>query len=664
MTDQQVQLLLFDLALIIVLARLLGLAAKRIGQPPVLGEIIAGILLGPTLFNGKLTSALFPMPLLPPLTALADLGLVLFMFVVGYEVDLRLVRGRERIAASVSVSSIVLPLVLGTGLGVWLAHWQGHVRHLLPFALFVGTAMSVTAFPVLARILTDRGLHRTRIGGLALASAAIDDVLAWSLLAVVVAIAGSGGNELRLLLAPVYAAAMFLLVRPLLHRLGTVYRRQGRLTPGVLAAVLAGLLLSSYATDWMGVKFIFGAFLFGLVMPREGFEALREDILERLEQVSVLVLLPVFFVVSGLKVNLSKVGLSGLGALCAILAVAVVGKFGGAYAGARFAGVRGRQAGALAALMNTRGLTGIVILAVGLQLNILRPPLYSLMIVMAIVTTAMAGPLLKRIYPDRFMRRDLAEADRAMLGTAPAHRILVLIDQPATAAPLVEIGAALAASRQQSELVLSHLVAHRADTRLEVGTGLGGELLQLTRTMGELHALTELASARGVKAVVQSRFSEDVAGELPGYVAAAEPDTVVLRPDGASLRALGADGATQLVVVMHALPEEPGAVAVEWSRGADGAAAVQVAAQLTVANRLELVLSPGGGRRAGLAAELTRRGIPASDGPPPAGAIVVAAAGDGGTGAHLAVVAGTREGSDDLDQWVQALDGSRRVEQH
>jgi len=664
MTDQQVQLLLFDLALIIVLARLLGLAAKRIGQPPVLGEIIAGILLGPTLFNGKITSALFPMPLLPPLTALADLGLVLFMFVVGYEVDLRLVHGRERIAASVSVSSIVLPLVLGTGLGVWLAHWQGHVRHLLPFALFVGTAMSVTAFPVLARILTDRGLHRTRIGGLALASAAIDDVLAWSLLAVVVAIAGSGGNELRLLLAPVYAAAMFLLVRPLLRRLGTVYQRQGRLTPGVLAAVLAGLLLSSYATDWMGVKFIFGAFLFGLVMPREGFEALREDILERLEQVSVLVLLPVFFVVSGLKVNLSKVGLSGLGVLCAILAVAVVGKFGGAYAGARFAGVRGRQAGALAALMNTRGLTGIVILAVGLQLNILRPSLYSLMIVMAIVTTAMAGPLLKRIYPDRFMRRDLAEADRAMLGTAPAHRILVLIDQPATATPLVEIGAALAASRQQSELVLSHLVAHRADTRLEVGTGLGGELLQLTRTMGELHALAELASARGVKAVVQSRFSEDVAGELPGYVAAAEPDTIVLRPDGASLPALGADGATQLVVVMHPLPEEPGAVAVEWSRGADGAAALQVAAQLTVANRLELVLSPGGGRRASVAAELTRRGIPASDGPPPAGAILVAAAGDDGTGAHLAVVAGTREGSDDLDQWVQALDGSRRVEQH
>src|SRR5215468_870736 len=291
MTDQEVQLFLADLAIIILFARLLGVAAKRIGQPPVVGEIIAGILLGPTLLDGKITATLFPLTVKPALSALANLGVVLFMFVVGYELDLRLVRGRERVAASVSVCSIVLPLSLGAGLGVWLAS-RHHVRHVLPFALFVGTAMAVTAFPVLARILTDRGMHRTRIGGLALASAAIDDVLAWSLLAVVVAVAGAGGQQLRLLLAPVYAVVMFGLVRPLLRRLVDVYKKQGRLTPNVLAAVLVGLLLSSYATDWMGVKYIFGAFLFGFVMPRDGpaAAALREEILGRLEQVSVLVL--------------------------------------------------------------------------------------------------------------------------------------------------------------------------------------------------------------------------------------------------------------------------------------------------------------------------------------------------------------------------------------
>jgi Kef-type K+ transport system membrane component KefB len=662
MTDQEFQLFLADLAIIILLARLLGTAAKRLGQPPVLGEIIAGILLGPTLFHGKITATLFPITLRPPLSALANLGVVIFMFAVGYELDLRLLRGRERVAASVSVSSIVLPLSLGGALGAWLAS-SHHVDRVFPFALFVGTAMSVTAFPVLARILTDRRLHRTRIGGIALASAAIDDVLAWSLLAVVVAIAGAGGQQLRLLLAPVYAGVMFGIVRPLLRRLANVYRRQGRLTPNVLAAVLAGLLLSSYATDWMGVKYIFGAFLFGVVMPREGATtALREEILGRLEQVTILVLLPVFFVVSGLSVDLSSLGLSRLVELCLILLVAIVGKFGGAFAGARLAGVRTRRAGVLATLMNTRGLTEIVILSVGLQLHILDQSLYSLMIVMAIVTTAMAGPLLNLIYPDRFVRRDIAEADRVALGTAAGHRILVLIEAPETAAPLVEVGAVLAASRERSELILCHLVPHERDTRLEVGTGLGGERLEMTRTRGKLQVLADRASAHGVPAAVQARFSEDVAAELPGYVAAADPDTIVLGPGGTSRETLAADGAVQLVTVLRSLPTAPGAVAVLWTRGASGEAAVQVAAQLAVVDRLKLVISPGGGRRAGLAAELTRDGVAASDGPPPAGAIVVTAAADSDD-AHIAVRAGTREGSDDLNQWVHRLDRSRLIEQ-
>jgi Kef-type K+ transport system membrane component KefB len=664
MTDQEVQLFLADLAIIILLARLLGMAAKRLGQPPVIGEIIAGILLGPTFFDGKITATLFPMTLRQPLSALANLGVVMFMFAVGYLLDLRLIRGRERVAASVSVSSIILPLSLGVGLGVWLAS-RHHVHHVLPFALFVGTAMSVTAFPVLARILTDRGMHRTRIGGTALASAAIDDVLAWSLLAVVAAVAGAGGQPLRLLLAPVYAGVMFGLVRPLLRQLADVYQRRGRLTPNVLAATLAGLLLSSYATDWMGVKYIFGAFLFGVVMPREGAAAavLREEILNRLEQVSVLVLLPVFFVVSGLSVNLSSVGLSGLVELCLILLVAVVGKFAGAFAGARLAGVPGRSAGVLATLMNTRGLTGIVILSVGLQLHILDQSLYSLMVVMAIVTTVMAGPLLHFLYPSRFLVRDIAEADLAALGTAAGHRILVLIEAPEPAAPLVEVGAALAASREHSQLILSHLVADQHDTRLEVGTGLGGELLGMTRSTGELQALADRAAARGVPEVVASRLTQEIAAELPGYLAAAAPDTIVLGPGGTARETLAAQGAVQLVTVLRSLPEAPAAVAVLWTPGESGAAAVQVAAQLAVADRLKLVISPAGGRPADLAAELTRDGIAASDGPPPARAIVVAAAADSSGDAHLTVLAGSREDCGDLDQWVKDLDRRRLIGQ-
>ncbi len=665
MSLNDVQLLFADLAIVIILARLLGAAARRIGQPPVLGEIFVGILLGPTFLHGRITATLFPPALIPPLTALADIGLVLFMFVVGYELDLHLIRGRERVAVSVSTGSVAVPLILGAGLGVWLAH-RSHVQHVGTFALFIGTAMAATAFPVLARILTDRGLHRVRIGGIALASAAIADVLAWSLLAVVVALAGSS-QEWRVLLAIPYAAAMFLLVRPGLRRLSRAYRRAGRLTPNVLAAVLAGLLLSCYATNWMGLHFIFGAFLFGIVMPREAVLAMREEILERLEQISVLVLLPLYFVVSGLSINLSTIGRSGLEDLGAILVVAIGGKLVGSYAGARAGGIRGRNAGVIATLMNTRGLTEIVILGVGLQLHILTKPIYSLMVVMALVTTAMSGPLLKAIYPDRVMERDLAAADRAQLSGGPVHRILVLIDRLETAEPLVDIGADLAATRPGSELVLAHLVSLRSGGRLEVGTGLGGELVQMTAVMGELHRLTERAAARGARALALSRFSDDVPGELPGYVAAAEPDTIVLGLGSDAYEAVHADAAPRLVTARTLAAGEPGAVAVYCGPGPHAAAALDVAAHLAVAGRLPLVLVRGESRRArAAAAELNRKGIPASSGRPPEGSLLVASEDDApaiAAGVHLTTRAGSSEDIDDRPEIgvpVSALEPGRQ----
>jgi Kef-type K+ transport system membrane component KefB len=650
MSLNDVQLLLADVAFIIILARLLGNLAKLLGQPPVLGEILAGILLGPTFFHGTITKALVPPSLIPPLTALADLGLVLFMFVVGYEVDLRLIRGRERVAAGVSTGSVVLPLVLGAALGVWLAH-RNHLPHVSTFALFIGTAMAATAFPVLARILTDRGLHRTRIGGLALASAAIADVLAWCLLAVVVALAGSSA-QWKVLLAKPIVALMFAVVRPLLRRLSRFYLQAGRLTPNILATVLAGLLLSSWATNWMGLHFIFGAFLFGIIMPRENVLGMREEILDRLLQVSVLVLLPIYFVVAGLSINLSTIGSSGLVELAAILVVAIVGKLVGAYLGAQFTGVHGRNAGVIATLMNTRGLTELVILGVGLQLHILTKPLYTLMVVMALVTTAMSGPLLKAIYPDRVMQHDLAAADRAELAGGPAYRILVLIDQPETAGPLVDIGADLAATRPGSELALVYLVSMRADKRLEVGAGMGGELLQMTLVMGQLHAFTERAAARGATATVFSRFSDDVAGELGAYVEAAEPDTIVLDAnhdpyEDNAYAAIRSEGRTRLITASGPVPDAPTAVAVYSGHGGDASAALNVATQLAAARHLPLVLTgPDSRRSRSGVAELTHRGIRARSGPPPEGALLVA--GEDGAeavdgGAHLTVRAGSSE---------------------
>ncbi|HEX9625290.1 MAG TPA: cation:proton antiporter [Streptosporangiaceae bacterium] len=694
MTDSEVQLFLFDLALIIILARLLGELARRIGQPPVLGEIVAGILLGPTLFSGWITNHLFPTDLIPPLTAIADIGLVLFMFVVGYEVDLALVRGREKVAAGVAIGSIVLPLILGVGLGIWLTT-RHTVPHKLTFVLFFGVAMSITAFPVLARILTDRGMHRTRIGGLALAAASVDDVLAWCLLAIVIGIAGAAsGSGWRLALAPVYAAVIIFGVRPALRKLAQIFKKQGRLTPSVLAAVLILLLLSCWATDWMGIKFIFGAFIFGIAMPRDE-PALRQAILERLEQVSVILLLPVFFVIAGLKVNLSGIGLSGLLDLLLIMIVAVVGKFGGAYAGARLTGVRQRQAGALASLMNTRGLTELVILTVGLNLGILNKSLYTLMVVMAIVTTGMAGPLLRYIYPNRIMERDIVEADRSVLGRAGAHRVVVLVDDPVTAGPLVDVAAQLASARSNTEVVLTHLVRQAKTERLDFGSGLGGELLTMTATMDTLHQLAARAEARGVTVIVQSRFSDDVAAELPGYVGAADPDKIVMYRDAAPISELSNEGRVQIVVLVKPLPEAPTAAVAHWIRGADSDAALQVAGELAVAGNLDLVLTPAGRQTTSRASDLTKRGLAASVGTSPAGAIVIGPAdellavpvgavaqaasadgsdpitdvnggtpvdSDGVRDIHIAVVAGSNEASDDMDQWVEALDGRSQQE--
>jgi hypothetical protein len=447
-------------------------------------------------------------------------------------------------------------------------------------------------------------------------------------------------------------ALMFAVVRPLLRRLSRFYLQAGRLTPNILATVLAGLLLSSWATNWMGLHFIFGAFLFGIIMPRENVLGMREEILDRLLQVSVLVLLPIYFVVAGLSINLSTIGSSGLVELAAILVVAIVGKLVGAYLGAQFTGVHGRNAGVIATLMNTRGLTELVILGVGLQLHILTKPLYTLMVVMALVTTAMSGPLLKAIYPDRVMQHDLAAADRAELAGGPAYRILVLIDQPETAGPLVDIGADLAATRPGSELALVYLVSMRADKRLEVGAGMGGELLQMTLVMGQLHAFTERAAARGATATVFSRFSDDVAGELGAYVEAAEPDTIVLDAnhdpyEDNAYAAIRSEGRTRLITASGPVPDAPTAVAVYSGHGGDASAALNVATQLAAARHLPLVLTgPDSRRSRSGVAELTHRGIRARSGPPPEGALLVA--GEDGAeavdgGAHLTVRAGSSE---------------------
>ncbi|MER8071067.1 cation:proton antiporter [Streptomyces sp. NPDC094034] len=396
MSSHQVQLLFIDLGLILFLARGLGHLAARVNQPAVVGEIVAGVLLGPTLFNGAISDLLFPGDIRPLLTGMADVGVALFMFAVGLELDGATLRGRSRVTGGAILGSTVAPFLLGIGLAFYLLRTH-ESRNTAAFVVFIGLSVSVTAFPVLARILTERGISKTALGGIALATAASVDVVAWTALAAVQASAGGSGEHWRVALAFPFILVMMYVVRPLLR---AVFVKDGKavaFAPWHLALVLIGVLLSAAATEAMGMHFIFGAFLFGTIMPREKTLALRTEIHDRTGQVTAL-LLPVYFVVAGLKVDLSSMGSGDFLELGVILLVAVAGKFGGTYVGARSQGLPSRPAAALGVLMNTRGLTELVILGIGLQLGLLDTGLYSLMVVMAVVTTAMTGPLLSRVY--------------------------------------------------------------------------------------------------------------------------------------------------------------------------------------------------------------------------------------------------------------------------
>lgn len=429
MTSHQLQLLFADLALILLLARGFGWLLARVGQPPVVGEILAGVLLGPTLLHGAIAGTLFPTDVRTPLTGMANVGVALFMFTVGLEIDTASLRRRGRITAVSALGSMAVPFLLGTALALWLAH-EHDPREPVAFTVFVGLSVSVTAFPVLARILSDRGLSATALGGIALATAAVVDVVAWAALAgVQAAVGGGGGQHWPLALILPYAVLMLLAVRPLLRRAllrgGTAVRLAA---PGT-AAVLIGALLSATATEAMGMHFIFGAFLFGLLIPRQNTAGLRAELLEHTGRITAL-LLPVYFVVAGLQVDLSRLRGAELLQLGAILLVAVAGKFGGTYVTARSQGLPARPAAALGALMNTRGLTELVILGIGLQLKLLDGTLYSLLVVMAVATTAMTGPLLSRVYakpvelsrPDQRRAPDPARASSVHGLSRPGRR--------------------------------------------------------------------------------------------------------------------------------------------------------------------------------------------------------------------------------------------------
>jgi len=396
-------LLLFQIITIVLVARIFGWVFRKIGQPSVIGEIIAGIVLGPSLFGlyfHDLKESLFPVDSLGNLQLLSQIGLVLFMFVIGMELDLKVLKNKANEAVVISHASIVIPFALGIGLSYYIYHqFAPSGVEFLSFSLFMGIAMSITAFPVLARIVQERGIHKTRLGTIVITCAAADDITAWCILAAVIAIAKAGSfvSSLYVIgLAVAYVLMMLFVVRPFLKRIGELYGKKDNLKKSVVAIFFLTLIVSAYLTEIIGIHALFGAFMAGAIMP--DIPKFRSIFIEKVEDVSVILLLPLFFVFTGLRTEIGLINEPYLWKVTGfIILVAVVGKFFGGALAARFVGQSWRDSLTIGALMNTRGLMELVVLNIGYELGVLSPKIFTMMVIMALVTTFMTGPALDLI---------------------------------------------------------------------------------------------------------------------------------------------------------------------------------------------------------------------------------------------------------------------------
>jgi len=472
-----VVLVLVEILIVIGLSRIVGLACRWVNQPLVIGEIIAGIMLGPSLFGlvaPGLAAAVFSPETIPYLNVLSQVGLIFFMFLIGLELDPKYLKNNLDVAILTSNVSIIVPFSLAIVLSLWLYPLVSNASvSFTAFALFLGSALSITAFPVLARIITENNLQGTRLGTLALTCAAVDDVTAWCLLALSIAVTRTNsmaGAVPTIILSLLYIGFMLTAGRWFLQRLATIYERNGRLTQLMLAGIYAGVVASALITELIGIHLIFGAFLLGAVMPKN--PGLVRELAQKTEDFVLIFLLPIFFAYSGLRTQIGLLDKAELWGIClAILVMAIAGKYVGTYFAARASGINKREASALGWLMNTRGLTELIVLNIGLSLGVISPLLFTMLVIMALVTTFMTSPLLEWTYPKKLIQLDVLEAvnpqeipspDSSGSGSQnpqvtnsliPTYNILVPVANPSTQKGLLQLAVAIAGTRLQPAIV-------------------------------------------------------------------------------------------------------------------------------------------------------------------------------------------------------------------
>jgi K+:H+ antiporter len=405
-TSSQVDIfwhILLVLVVVMVAGQVIGKLFLFLRQPPVIGEVVAGILLGPSLLGRiapEVSTYILPPAVAPFLGVIAQLGVILYMFMVGLELNVGLLRKRAHTTLAISHASIIAPFLLGSLLAISLyPRLSSRAVPFTNFALFLGVALSITAFPVLARILTDHKMNNTEIGVIALTCAATDDVTAWCLLALVVGVtqAQIGGALLVTVLTLIYLGFMFVIVQPMLTR-RLSFQSKEPLSPGLVALVFVVLFLSALTTEYIGIHAIFGTFLLGAVIPHNS--AIAHAFTEKLADLVAIVLLPAFFAFTGMRTQIGLVSGVEQWFMCSIIIlVATVGKFGGSLAAARLTGLSWRYSAALGILMNTRGLMELIVLNIGLDLGVISPTLFAMMVIMAVVTTLATTPLLRLLIP-------------------------------------------------------------------------------------------------------------------------------------------------------------------------------------------------------------------------------------------------------------------------
>jgi len=537
-----VVLVLIEVLIVIGLSRLVGLGFKAIKQPLVIGEIFAGIMLGPSLFGliaPGLAHSLFPAETMPYLNVLSQIGLIFFMFLIGLELNPKYLSGNLKTAILISNLSIIVPFASAFGLSFVLYPLvsNNHVNF-APFALFLGAAMSITAFPVLARIITENNLQGTRLGTLALTCAAVDDVTAWCILAVAIAVARHGSIDQQAILtiieSVVYIGFMFTIGRWFLKRLSKHHHRAGRLSQLVLAIIYMGVVASALITEFIGIHLIFGAFLLGAVMPKD--EELVRELAIKTEDFVLIFLLPIFFAYSGLKTQIGLLNSPNLWLLSAlILLVAIGGKYTGAYVAARLSGIDKREASALGWLMNTRGLTELIVLNIGLELGVITPLLFTMLVIMALVTTFMTSPLLEWTYPKRLIRLDIVESEAEIpIEALPEayiaqYRILVPVANPAAQKGLLQLATAIAVNNRQPAVVYPlSFIELEEDYGFESSPNEADRLIaERCQKLEELITTLEPPEIRSyIHPIV--RISSNVARETAQIAKIEQPDLVLL----------------------------------------------------------------------------------------------------------------------------------------